>query len=83
MTENQANMIEFGCRMLYMVKDAIRNGAFECDSEQMADIAVECGLIQNPIYDPVVHGTDIEAEPGDRIYFWEGNMTWVAIRSKA
>lgn len=40
------------------------------DSEDILPMAEKAGLCRRVIYDPVLHGEAIEAEPGDEIWFW-------------
>jgi hypothetical protein len=38
------------------------------DGEELMSMAVDLGLAHMAPYDPVKHGEDIDAEPGDEIY---------------
>lgn len=65
---------DFGRKMLEEIKDCIRNGYLEANAEDLADIAVKCGLISYVAYDPDKHGGCIEHEEelvvGDMIYWF-------------
>ena len=39
-------------------------------SDDIMPLAVEAGLAERAPYDPMEHGQDIEAEPGDEIWVW-------------
>lgn len=64
---------EFGRQIFEVVKECIREGCLQCDSETLADIAVKCGLMVYVKYDPEKHGTLAEEyEIDDMIYWWGG-----------
>lgn len=44
--------------------------AMELDYGQLIEMAMECGLVEEVIYDPAVHGEQIDGdpEPGEPIY---------------
>lgn len=69
-----AKYAEYGRRILEEhTKECIRWGTFDADAEGMADLAVECGLMEYVPYDPDVHTEfigDGEFDQGDMIYYW-------------
>lgn len=40
------------------------------DSEDILPLAEKAGLVRRVIYDPALHGEEIEADPGSEIWFW-------------
>jgi hypothetical protein len=44
-------------------------------SEEVLPLAQQAGLCERVPYDPAIHGEDIEADPGDEIWWWgEANV---------
>jgi hypothetical protein len=39
-------------------------------SEDVLPLAHQAGLCERVLYDPAIHGEDIEADPGDEIWWW-------------
>ena len=71
----EKELSEFGEKTLEKIKEIIADG-FLCDdiTMELADLAVECGLIYTVFYDPEIHidinQENFECEPGDEIYYW-------------
>src|SRR6266496_3352185 len=53
------------------------------DWDYLQDWGEEAGLLKEVVYDPAVHGDEIEAEPGDPIHvFTETTINALGLRSK-
>jgi hypothetical protein len=63
---------QFGRMAFDVLKEAISEGCVECDSEQLADLAVKAGLMVHEPFDPAKHEIcfDHDFRPGDMIYYW-------------
>jgi hypothetical protein len=63
---------QFGRMVFDVLKQAISEGCVECDSEQLADLAVKAGLMVHEPFDPAKHEIcfDHDFRPGDMIYYW-------------
>lgn len=60
----------FGCLIWEWIEGQGGEFCWREDSEEILPIAERAGLCRRVIYDPVLHGEAIEAEPGDEIWFW-------------
>ena len=72
---SEKNIEQFGRAVLAELKDAIASGAYHMDAGKLADMAVECGLMQYVAFDPTKHeieGNECAVEVGDMIYYWGG-----------
>ena len=75
--EDEERYAEFGRRAFAIVKQSIQECSFDCDAEELADIAVQCGLMIHVPFDPAKHDKEFfghEYEVGDMIYYWGGEQ---------
>jgi len=43
--------------------------------DELMEMAGKCGLASKVFYNPAIHGVDIDADPGEEIWFWGDEKT--------
>jgi hypothetical protein len=70
------NFAAFGLGVMRYLRDHIDELSEELSG--LADLAVRCGLAEDVVYDPALHGEGIDAMPGeDRIYWLGPSLPWL------
>ncbi len=64
-------LADFGTAVLDYTKEAVVEGGYEIEVEQLAEMAVDAGLMVYEPYDPKNHPhMNFDVDPGDKIFYW-------------
>lgn len=69
MSESE-KLAALGLAVLVEIKEGMVDGCVDIDLYELADRAVDLNLMKRVAYDPEIHGRNVEADPGDIIYWW-------------